>query len=403
MSKRKPAKTQEEIRRDLITPYDQAGIPVSDNPRTKRSLQRRVDDTSTRTLKIGLKDIDETIVYYFNNVIKPSVVQNGNTIPVPILYGSPERWSAVQKDGFYRDKNGKIMTPLIMFKRDSVEKNRSLGNKMDANNPQNFQIFEKKYSSKNVYDRFSTLTNREPVKEYYGVVIPDYVNITYRCVIFTDYVEQMNSIIESINYASDSYWGDPEKFKFRAMIDTYATAVELNKGQDRAVKTTFDIKLLGHIIPDSINTVPLGSRRFFSKSRVLFNIEVDGNIETLKAKASTPARQSSRRFFDNSLTGAQNKGMTLDQIVFTSTSNTAIADTVVVNLATFTGKKFLQPPPGFTFTEDSFTVYVNGVSVNPTHVLVQDTGSSITATFNPTLIGYDITSFDTVVITGKLE
>jgi len=38
------------------------------------------------------------------------------------MYGSPERWKAVQKDGFHRDKNGKIQAPLIMFKRDSVEK-----------------------------------------------------------------------------------------------------------------------------------------------------------------------------------------------------------------------------------------------------------------------------------------
>ena len=31
---------------------------------------------------------------------------------VPVLYGSPERWKSVQKDGFYRDKNGKIQAPL---------------------------------------------------------------------------------------------------------------------------------------------------------------------------------------------------------------------------------------------------------------------------------------------------
>jgi hypothetical protein len=83
------------------------------------------------------------------------------------MYGSPERWAAVQKEGFVRDKNGKIQTPLIMFKRDSIEKNRSLGNKMDANNPVHFGVFEKKYSTKNVYDRFSTLNNREPVREFY--------------------------------------------------------------------------------------------------------------------------------------------------------------------------------------------------------------------------------------------
>jgi hypothetical protein len=49
--------------------------------------------------------------------------------PVPIIYGSPERWKSVQRDGFYRDKKGKIMMPLIVFKRTSVDKNRSIANK----------------------------------------------------------------------------------------------------------------------------------------------------------------------------------------------------------------------------------------------------------------------------------
>ena len=402
MARKKPVKTQQELQRELITPAGGEGIPLVED-RNKRALQRRIDDTDKKPISIGLKDIDEAIVYYFNNVIRPSVIQNGNLTSVPILYGSPERWSAVQKDGFYRDKNGKIMTPLIMFKRDNIEKNRSLGNKLDANNPQNLQIFQKKYSNKNVYDRFSILTNREPLKEYYGVVIPDYVNITYSCVIFTDYVEQMNRIVEGINYASDAYWGDPQRFKFRAMIDNYATAVELNKGVDRAVKTTFNINLLGHIVPNTVNTLQAGSKKFYSKSRVFFKLETVNNVPTLMARAKTPEREASRRFFDTSLTGVLNTGMTLEQIIFVSTSNTAIADIITLNLATFTGKKFLTPPTGFEIDENSFNVFVNGVATNPDHVLVEDTGSSITATFNPSLIGYNVESTDTVVLTGKLQ
>ena len=79
---------------------------------------------------------------YFDNVIKPSVVMNGERIDVPLIYGSPERWKSVQRDGYYRDKEGKIQTPIIMFKRNSVEKRRDLGNKMDANNPQLYYTFQ---------------------------------------------------------------------------------------------------------------------------------------------------------------------------------------------------------------------------------------------------------------------
>jgi hypothetical protein len=163
---------------------------------------------------------------------------------------------------------------------------------MDANNPLHFGIFEKRYSSKNVYDRFSALSNREPVKEYFGVIMPDYVNIVYSCTIFTEYTEQMNSIVESINFASDSYWGDPERFKFRASIDTYTTAVEMVQGQDRNVKTTFQIKLAGYIIPDTINANIGNSNKFFSKASVTFQVETAGTKEILNARANTPEKSA---------------------------------------------------------------------------------------------------------------
>lgn len=273
-------KSQVELSQDTIQPILPDGKTPEVNTKA-RATQRSVKDDDVKRLTIGLRDIDEAIFYYFNEVIRPSVIQNSISKPVPVLYGSPERWAAVQKDGFYRDRNGKIQVPLIMLKRDSIEKNRQLGNKMDANNPNHFGIFEKKYSSKNRYDKFSTLNTRSIVKEYQGVVMPDYVNVTYSCTIFTEYIEQMNKLVESINYASDAYWGDPEKFNFRAMIDNYTTSTELNQGQDRTVKTTFQIKLLGHVIPDSINTLPQGSGKFFNKAAVLFGLESVVDINNL--------------------------------------------------------------------------------------------------------------------------
>jgi len=277
-------KSQREISQDSIETYQVEGYEgkktISEEGQ-KREYQRSVKNDKVKKFAIGLRDIDEAIFYYFNNVIKPSVIQNSTKKIVPVLYGSPERWASVQKDGFYRDRNGKIQVPLIFFKRDSVEKNRNLGNKMDANNPTQFGVFEKKWSKKNQYDRFSTLLTRSIQKEYQGVVMPDYLNINYSCTIFTEYVEQMNGIIESINYASDAYWGDPDKFNFRAMIDDYTTITELVQGQDRSVKTNFNIKLLGHVVPNAENTLPQGNAKFFNKASVLFGLESVVDINNL--------------------------------------------------------------------------------------------------------------------------
>jgi len=233
-----------------------------------RALQVSRDNDTVQTITVGVKDIDEAIFFYFNEVLKPQVTQNGKLINVPLVYASPERWAAMQKDGYYRDKNGKMQAPLITFRRASMEKNRNLGNKLDGNNPQNFGIFTKKFSQKNAYDRFGTLNNRVPEKEYYAVAIPDYVNIVYTCVVFTDYMEQNNKLIEGINFASDSYWGDVNKYKFRAMINDYTTSTELVQGNDRIVKTEFNINLLGYIVTDAINAINFNPKKMYSKSSV---------------------------------------------------------------------------------------------------------------------------------------
>ena len=129
-----------------------------------RELQTARSNDNVQNYTVGIKDIDESIFYYFNEVLKPQVTQNGKQINVPLVYASPERWAAMQKDGYYRDKNGKMQAPLITFRRDSLEKNRQLGNKLDGNNPHNFGVFEKKFSKSNVYDRFGILNNRTPEK-----------------------------------------------------------------------------------------------------------------------------------------------------------------------------------------------------------------------------------------------
>ena len=119
------------------------------------------------------------------------------------------------------------------------------------------------------------LQNRQPQREYHTVVVPDYVNINYSCIMFTAYVTQMNKLIEMINYTSDSYWGDKERFRFNAKIDTYTDTVELAQGSQRIVKSTFNLKLQGYLIPDSINKeLAKKPQKYYSKSTVVFNGEL---------------------------------------------------------------------------------------------------------------------------------
>jgi hypothetical protein len=409
-------KRQSQLSQAAIDTYNNAAKqPTPDVIRKNRGYQRSVKNDDVKQFSIGLRDIDETIIYYFNNVIKPSVIQNGKRINVPILYGSPERWKAVQADGYYRDKNGKIQTPLIMFKRDSVEKNRSLGNKLDANNPNNFAIFQKRYSKKNVYDRFSTLNNRDKVEELYGVIIPDYVNITYSCIIFTEYVEQMNKIVESINFASDAYWGDPEKFNFRAMIDSYTTTTEVNQGQDRTVKTSFQINMMGHIVPDSINTSIANMNKFYSKSSVSFGLEVAGTEEILTRRAGSPAKDAPKGRFYDGLTGKiettlQSSGMTdaertyLALSTIIDTNNQSFSVNTGDNSITFENVTIATPPANFPALEVAdFQVFINGLIVEPSAITsITQVGSDVVIAFGAGL-EYTITDQMEITAVGKFE
>ena len=279
---RKPIpKTQKEIANSLVTPYNQEqGNPNNAVPNPKnRALQQSWRDDTVKPYTVGIQDIDEAVFYYLENVIKPTVIQNGESIPVPVLYASPEKWKSYQKDGYLRDLKGSLMAPLIIFKRNNIEKNKSLANKLDANNPNNYGIFQKSYDPRNAYDSFSVLNNRKPEKQYYAVVAPDYVTITYSFIIFTYYVEQLNKIVEAMNYASEAYWGNPERFKFQAKINSFGFQTELNESAERVVRSTFDVNLHGYIIPDTIQKDTTAINKFNNKTKTTIFFETTDSID----------------------------------------------------------------------------------------------------------------------------
>lgn len=276
--------TQREFMNKLIKPSDpQYGNPnivfsepfKPGQPEFNRAYETSFrGDPEPKKFSIGLKDIDEAVMYYFNEHLKLAVYQNNDTILVPVIYGQPEKWSSVQKDGYYRDTTGKIMTPLIMFKRRSITQNRTLGNKLDGNQAHNVQLFEKSYTRGNAYDNFHVLQNQKLQKEYAIVVTPDYVTVDYEVILWTNYVEQMNKLIEALNFASNSYWGDPNAFKFLTKMESFTDAQTYDYGEDRVVKTNFDMTLNGYLIPDSVNAqLAQLSNKTYNICKIIFATE----------------------------------------------------------------------------------------------------------------------------------
>jgi hypothetical protein len=319
---RKPVpKTQKELSNDLSGASNSLlGDPNLGNPNfagPNRSLQNSFEGDTVKPFTVGIQDLDEAVMYYFQNVIRPFVMQNGNRIEVPVIYGSPERWKSTQRDGYYKDKNGAIMAPLIMFKRNSIEKNRSIGNKLDANYPNLYGVMKKKYDTKNFYSNFNVLTNRIPEEQFYAVTIPDYVTVTYSCIVYTYYVEQLNGIVEAINYASDSYWGNPQRYQFKAAIDSFNIITEVPQDNVRVVRSTFDIRLHGYIIPNTLQNNVNSLKKFRNKTKLIFSMETtsdplvyDPNIPVQDDGTARPDARTARTLAADQYIAKTSKGQT---------------------------------------------------------------------------------------------
>ena len=404
-------KNQSQVLQEAFVPYiNTVNKTQSDTVFFKnRAKEISFKDKKQKDFSVSLKDHDEVIKYYFENTIKPTVIQNGERVPVPIMYGSPERWKTVQSDGGLRDKSGKLMTPLIMFKRDTLEKNRSLGNKLDGNKVHNYQLFEQKFNSKNQYDKFSLITNRQPSKKVYMSVIPDYVTLTYSCIIFTDYIEQINPIIEAINFASDSYWGDFSRFKFRARVDSFSTVTEVTTADGRAVKSTFNITLNGYIIPDTINKQIANADMYYGTSQLIFMVETTSeDLNTLDAEAQTVTTvpMNSTTIFE----GTSNitiQGSDVRDIVYLSVIVAKQASTVTSTTAIFASTSILQIPINSTLPPTSkinFIFYVNGVFLPYDYItsFVDNGNNTCTLTINAEGLGYYLTDKEVTAI-GKFQ
>ena len=160
------------------------------------------------------------LMWYLRNQIHPQVLENGQTIDVPLLYANGEKWSQIQKHGYLRDVKGKLMTPLMTLKRSNIIERDTL-KKLDVNlNPAgNAMLMKNKYTLTNKYDRFSVLQGVKPVEEVYISSVPEFVDVTYELLIWTEYMEQLNSVIEQIMPTAGFAWG--ETWKFNTFIADY--------------------------------------------------------------------------------------------------------------------------------------------------------------------------------------
>ena len=319
-------------------------------PRSQRLIFNRGEKISrnspgatddVKNLSVGIMDMDSAIMYYFNEVIKPEVEVNKEKVKVPCIYASPERWNAISKQGFLRDKKKQIIVPLIAFKRTGMSRNDNMPiDKLDANDPKIFYTFQKRYSQQNRFDKFSVQKGLEPNREYYNVSMPDYMNLTYEFTIWTSYIEQMNKIVEKINYSDGSYWGEPGKMKFKSSIESFSDASQIDG--EKLIQTTFSVNLYGYILPETFDGKTTTQKYLTPKKLIIREstektiVDNAGQTIDLSSNASEFGEQTKDIFaisVENSLILNQGTGVTISNTGVGFNGSAALSQNIAIGQA----------------------------------------------------------------------
>ena len=106
--------------------------------------------------------------------------------------------------------------------------------------------------------------------------------LSYDFMIWTHYIEQMNKLVERINWSAGSYWGEPNKMRFRTNIESFTDSTEVSD-KERIVRTEFSVTLRGYLIPEAFNELagPHTIQQHITPSQISIGTETDIPVASL--------------------------------------------------------------------------------------------------------------------------
>jgi hypothetical protein len=130
------------------------------------------------------------------------------------------------------------------------------------------------WNSRNKYDRFAVLNGVAESKKFVSVMYPDYYDLTYQCVVWTEYMAQMNQLIEQISFEVENYWGDVGQYKFKTSVQEFKNTVELPEKKDRLVRSEFTMTVKAYLLPENTvdkygRPIDVNQTRFTNKKLII--------------------------------------------------------------------------------------------------------------------------------------
>lgn len=229
------------------------------------------DDEQLLPYESSLTTISENFKYFLTDIVNPKITDTSkNTIPVNVKHENAEDIVDIQKLGYIRDnKTKKPITPIITFKRLSIEKETLFPTFLKN---ENRVVISTKADPKNKYLDYDNKPFY-PVKEYYTVSVPDFLNIPFEVNIWTSYSYQLDNILERMYYYEGAFYG---KNKFKSKITVTDSGINIIKDVDsqRIIRSNVSFQVMGKLVLSDLNTI-----KNVTKTYSIRNIKIDEHYE----------------------------------------------------------------------------------------------------------------------------
>ena len=213
-----------------------------------RAYETRRDDDSFVNSKITLYDIDYAIMWWIEHRIKPYVIENDRRIDVAVKFASGEVAQDVQRDGYLRDSSNVLMSPLIVVRRTSVDEADDFKGLHLEDTPFANRIVQRTTRQRRSAEPIDALINVKKSETTYLTAIPRSVRVSYDLLIWTDYITQMNHVVQDVVQTSGYSWGDT--WKFDTVVESTSFETEVSLGERRAVRTNMSLNVRGYLLDD---------------------------------------------------------------------------------------------------------------------------------------------------------
>ena len=221
----------------------------------------------------NIETIDGALYKHIDETLNLHCTIADGTKKVPVIWQNSERAFQIKNNVLIRDQNGSLIPPLISINRKNISKDLTKKGSFQANlapgnnrvvftqelnqeKTSNFANADSQKKSGQV-NFITSKKNKKQVYKFKSVLMPVYVMIDYEVQIMTNYLQQMNELMQpfmtktaALNYFVIKH----ESFRYECFIQQdFSQETETLGEEERRYKSTVAIKVLGQLIGDDVN------------------------------------------------------------------------------------------------------------------------------------------------------